>query len=160
MPVPTIRIRPLQPQDRDAFRALNEEWITKYFHLEAQDRLVLGDPVTHILKPGGQVFIALAGDEEEAVGCCALIHLSDGAFELSKMAVAPAYRGQGIGRKILEYTIAQARDMGAKSLRLGSNTLLANAIHLYESFGVQHRPPQSGPSPPYARANVFMELQL
>jgi predicted GNAT family acetyltransferase len=38
------------------------------------------------------------------------------------MAVSPAMRGLGIGRKLLEHAIAQARELGAKSLFLGSNS--------------------------------------
>lgn len=156
--VPDISIRPFQASDRDAFRKLNEEWIARRFALEPQDHLVLGDPDTHILQLGGHIFMACT--EGGAVGCCALIPLTPGVFELAKMTVAEAYRGCGIGRKILEHTIAQARALGAKSLHLGSNTVLADAIHLYESCGFKHRPPESVPPSPYARANVFMDLDL
>ena len=50
--------------------------------------------------------------------------------------------------------------MGARSLFLGSNSRLENAVHLYESIGFRHVPPESIPEMPYARANVFMELSL
>jgi len=69
-------------------------------------------------------------------------------------------RGQGIGRRLLEYTIAQARDLGAKSLFLGSNSRLANAVHLYESLGFRHVPPEELPEMHYARADVFMQMAL
>jgi putative acetyltransferase len=156
--VSNIRIRPFRPSDRDAFRELNERWIAQYFGLEQQDRLVLGDPDAHILQPGGHIFMACA--EDTPVGCCALIPLTPEVFELAKMTVAEAYRGCGIGRRILEHTITQARILGAKSLHLGSNKSLADAIHLYQSFGFKHRPPESVPPSPYVRANVFMELWL
>src|SRR5262245_32996501 len=107
-----ISIRPFQAQDERAFRALNEEWIAKYFRIEEQDRLVLGDPELHIIEPGGQIFMAFDGDQP--IGCCALIRREDPhSFELAKMSVAPAYRGQGVGRRILEYAIAQAKAIGA-----------------------------------------------
>jgi putative acetyltransferase len=153
-----LRIRPFQPGDAVAFRSLNEDWINKYFGLEEQDRHALNDPKEHILQPGGHIFMAFADDK--AIGCCALIPVRPGVFELAKMAVAEEHRGRGIGRQILEYTVAQAKALGAKSLFLGSNTKLADAIHLYESLGFCHLPPESIASYPYARANVFMELQL
>jgi N-acetylglutamate synthase-like GNAT family acetyltransferase len=156
MSVQDIAIRPFQPGDAAAFRLLNEAWIAKYFALEDEDRVVLGNPVERILKPGGQIFVAVAGGE--CIGCCALIPLRPGVFELGKMAVAEAYRGQGVGRKMLEYTIAQSKALGAASLVLGSNTMLKNAIHLYESLGFRHIPPERVPKSPYTRANVFMEL--
>jgi hypothetical protein len=43
---------------------------------------------------------------------------------------------------------------------LGSNTRLKNAVHLYESVGFRHVPPERVPAVPYTRANVFMEMQL
>jgi putative acetyltransferase len=81
-------------------------------------------------------------------------------FEVAKMAVSESCRGHGIGRKLLEYAIAQAKALGAHTLELASNTKLANAVHLYESVGFRHLPPERVEPSPYARANVFMELHL
>ncbi len=92
-----LSIRSFEPGDGEVFRALNEEWISRYFVMEADDELVLGDPEEHILRPGGEVFIARA--EGRPVGCCALIIKEDGVIELSKMAVDPGYPGRGIGRR-------------------------------------------------------------
>jgi N-acetylglutamate synthase-like GNAT family acetyltransferase len=156
---PEIEIRPLAPgEDATAFRTLNEEWITRYFILEAKDRETLGDPENTILRKGGHIFMVYAA--QEPVGCVALIPLAGGVYELSKMAVDSRLRGQGIGRRLLEYAIAQARNIGAKSLFLGSSTKLMNAVHLYESVGFRHVSPESLPPMPYRRADVFMELPL
>lgn len=158
MSLPAIEIRPFQSTDALAFRLLNEAWIGKYFSLEEEDHAVLGNPIERILNPGGHIFMAVDGSK--CVGCCALIPHRPGVFELAKMAVAEEYRGRGIGRKILEHTIVQARNLGAKSLFLGSNTNLKDAIHLYESAGFRHLPPECVPPSPYTRANVFMELHF
>ena len=85
---------------------------------------------------------------------------SNGVYELSKMAVAPAMRGLGIGRRLLEHTVAKARLLGAKSLFLGSSTKLKNAVHLYESIGFRHVDPATLPDMHYSRADVFMEMPL
>ena len=154
-----IEFRPLEiGEDGTAFRTLNEEWISRYFVLEPKDRETLGDPENTILRKGGRIFMVWAGGE--AVGCVALIPMGDGVYELSKMAVSPAMRGQGIGRRLLEYAIQQARTMGAASLFLGSNSVLKNAVHLYESVGFTHVPPEKLPPMHYARADVFMEMAL
>jgi putative acetyltransferase len=140
--------------DMTAFRVLNEEWITKFFVMEAKDREVLNDPEGKILAKGGKVFIAWVDGEE--VGCVALIPMGDGVYELSKMAVSPRAQGKGIGRKLLLQCIADGRAMGAKSLFLGSSTKLKNAVHLYESVGFRHVPEAELPKMDYARADVFM----
>ena len=54
--------------------------------------------------------------EDEPVGCCALLPKADGEYELGKMAVAEHLRGQGIGRILLDHTLAHARIIGAKRL--------------------------------------------
>jgi putative acetyltransferase len=156
--MPEITFRLLQPGDADAFRELNEQWIAKYFRVEEHDVVQLSDPGRTILAPGGQIVMAVAGDEK--IGCCALIFMRPGIFEVAKMAISERYRGQGIGRKLLEQTIAQAKTMGAHTLELASNWKLANAVHLYESLGFRHLPPERVEPTPYARANVFMELNL
>ena len=155
--VPEIEFRLFQHGDAEPFRELNEAWIARYFRLEEQDRIQLGDPES-VLRHGGQIVMAVA--DEERIGCCALIFVKPGVFEVAKMAVSESYRGHGIGRKLLEYTIAQAKVIGARTLELASNTKLVNAVHLYESVGFRHLPPERVEPSPYARANVFMELHL
>jgi len=156
---PRIEIRALRiGEDGTAFRTLNEEWITHFFKLEDKDREVLGDPEKKILRIGGSVFMVYADDVP--VGCVALIPMENGVYELAKMAVSPALRGFGIGRRLLEYAVAQARAQGIRQLFLGSSTKLVNAVHLYESIGFTHLSPERRPPSAYARADVFMEMTL
>jgi ribosomal protein S18 acetylase RimI-like enzyme len=151
-------VRLFQPGDEEAFRALNEAWITKYFRLEDKDRETLQDPHTHILLRGGQIFMAVRDDER--IGCCALVALKDGGMEVAKMAVAESERGQGIGRKLLDCAIAYARNQAVPRLYLETNNSLPNAIRLYESAGFERLPTERIQPSPYARANVYMEMNL
>src|SRR5262249_28062000 len=110
---PEIEIRPFQPGDEPDFRRLNEEWITKHFGTtEEADRAILSDPWGKVIKGGGHIFIAVSNGE--AIGCCALVATEPGVFELAKMAVSEPCQGRGIGRKLLEHTVAQARALGAQ----------------------------------------------
>ncbi|MEI9981594.1 MAG: GNAT family N-acetyltransferase [Edaphobacter sp.] len=152
-----ITIRLFQPSDANSFRELNEAWISKFFRLEEQDHIQLAQP-ENILRDGGQIIMAVAG--EERIGCCALVYMKPGIFEVAKMAVSENYQGRGVGRKILEFTIAQGKTLGAHTLELVTNSGLSNAIHLYESLGFRHLPPERVEPSPYARADVFMELHL
>ena len=150
-----VEIRTFRPEDAAAFKELNEAWIRKYFSMEEHDYEMLDDPEGYIIRPGGQIVMAFA--DRRAMGCCALIPVKPGVLELAKMAVAEKSRGLGIGRKVLEFTVEKAREMGAIRLVLGTNSKLLDAVHLYESVGFRHLPPE--PSP-YARADVFMEMML
>jgi GNAT superfamily N-acetyltransferase len=150
-------LRNFRPGDEDAFRLLNEEWISRYFRLEDKDRETLGNP-GKILEAGGQIVMALLG--EERIGCCALIRLGADEYEIAKMTVTDKYRGRGFGRAVLAGTIDEARRMGAKRLYLETNSSLTPAITLYESLGFRHLPAERVVTSPYARADVYMELFL
>lgn len=153
-----VIFREFHPGDREAFRTLNEAWIEKYFQLEEKDRETLGDPERYILAKGG--YIAMAERAGRAVGCCALIALADGRFEVAKMTVAESERGRGVGRLLLEHVIEFAREKRVRSLYLETNSGLHNAIHLYEAVGFRHLPEDRVTPSPYARANVYMEMTL
>lgn len=155
---PEIHIRPFEPRDTGAFRALNEAWINTLFGMEDEDGRILTDPIHYVLEPGGHIFIAET--DSRTIGCCALVLMRPGVYEVAKMAVSEELRGHGIGRLILEHVITRARDLGAHELELATNTRLANAVHLYESLGFQHLPPERVTPSPFARANVYMEMHL
>jgi putative acetyltransferase len=126
--------------------------------IEEKDVEVLSDPVGKILECGGHILMAAAGTNR--IGTCALLAMEPGTFEVAKMAVDEHYRGEGIGRVLLECTIIEARRLGARRLYLETNSGLANAIHLYESVGFCHLPLHRVTPSPYARANVYMEKLL
>ncbi|QOY86680.1 GNAT family N-acetyltransferase [Paludibaculum fermentans] len=154
----TVFIRPFQAGDEHAFRALNEAWIAAIFTIEAKDREVLEHPVEKILTPGGHILMAVSGGR--AVGCGALLAMPDGGFEVAKMAVDESLRGRGIGRMVLVALIDHSRNLGAPRLFLETNHQLANAIHLYESCGFVHMPPDRVKPSPYVRSDVSMEMLL
>jgi len=151
-----MRIIPFEPRHADAWRTLNEAWIGEHFVIEPKDRQVLDDPAGQILVKGGAIFMVedAAG---AAIGCCALIAMADGGFELAKMTVAPAARGSGLGRALLSACIEAGRAAGAPRLYLETNSSLGPALALYRAMGFRDLP--AAPTP-YARCNVWMELRL
>ena len=153
-----VVFRSFEAGDRDAFRTLNEVWIEQYFRIEEKDRETLGDPETHILAKGG--YILMAERAGRAVGCCALIAQGNGGYEVAKMTVAESERGQGLGRRMLEHLIGFAREKKMARLYLETNSVLGPAIRIYEAVGFQHLPPERVKPSPYARSNVFMEMNL
>lgn len=158
MPATELTIREFRPGDEDAFRRLNEEWIIRYFVLEPKDVASLADPQRTILDRGGRIFLAVR--DGQTVGCCALLAMAPGEFEVAKMAVTESCQGAGIGRLLLAKTIEAARAWGARRLYLETNRELAPAIRLYESLGFRDVPPERVVPSPYARANVYMELNF
>ncbi|PYY36909.1 GNAT family N-acetyltransferase [Curtobacterium sp. MCJR17_055] len=144
--------------DAAAFRSLNERWITTFFTLEDEDRRLLGDPVQHIVEPGGVVLVARLGSD--VVGCVGLAPHGDDAFELVKMAVDPDHQGHGTGRRLIRAAVDRARELGARRVLLETNSGLTSAVHLYETTGFRHLRTDEHPPSPYVRADVAMVLDL
>jgi putative acetyltransferase len=151
-----LTIREFEPGDEAAFRMLNEEWIKRYFVIEPKDESSFADPRGSILARGGRIFLAV--QDGQTIGCCALLAMGSGEFEVAKMAVSESHQRNGIGRRLLEKAIAEARASGAHRLYLETNRKMQPAIRLYESLGFRHLPPERIVPSPYARANVYMEL--
>ena len=157
-PQTEVSIREFSSGDEIAFRNLNEEWIVRNFALEPKETEMLADPRGTILERGGRIFLAVR--DGQTVGCCALLVIAPGEFEVAKMAVTESHRRAGIGRQLLQRAIAEARALGAHRLYLETNWKLPAAIRLYESLGFRHLPPERVVPSVYARANVYMELFL
>jgi GNAT superfamily N-acetyltransferase len=153
-----VIVREFQPADAEAFFELNREWIQRYFWLEPADLEVLWYPQTAILDNGGRILMAERNGV--CVGCCALLAMGPGEYELAKMAVAPAERRHGIGRRLMTAAIALAEELGATRLYLETNATLPGAIALYESMGFRHLPKERIKPSHYARADVFMERMM
>ena len=150
-----VTIVPYQPQYRDAFRRLNEEWLTEYMEIEPEDARVLADPEGTIIAGGGAIVLAL--DAATPIGAGALINEGNGKFELAKMAVTGPYRGQGIGRRIAEHLIEMVRGFGAREVELVSATILPAATPLYRKLGFVEIPLGDNP---YTRADIRMTKTL
>ncbi|MFV5998619.1 GNAT family N-acetyltransferase [Streptomyces sp. NPDC056231] len=157
---PTVVSSIASQSEADAFRALNEEWISRLFTLQEEDRAVLADPFGRIVGPGGDVLLAHEPGSDAVVGCIALLAYPDAVFELAKMAVAPTAQGRGIGRQLIAAAIDRARALGGARLFLGTNSKLAPAIHLYENAGFARITRDRLPvADYYARADILMELK-
>ncbi|MFL5616900.1 MAG: GNAT family N-acetyltransferase [Gemmatimonadaceae bacterium] len=85
------------------------------------------------IAPLGAIWLAQANGE--AIGCVALRPLPDGIGEVKRMYVEAAWRGNGVGRALLQTLIAHARALGYQQLRLGTITEMTAARSLYQSLG-------------------------
>lgn len=149
-----ITIRHYRPEDQVYFEAFNRQWIEEYFQMEPVDQQVLTNPEQHILAHGGMILIACL--DETVVGTVALKKIDQHTFEFTKMAVKADHRGRNIGKALSLAAIDRARNIGAKSIILYSNTILEAAIALYRKLGFEEVPLDG----PYKRSNIKMQLEL
>tara|TARA_B100001175_G_scaffold48564_1_gene37981 strand:+ start:180 stop:644 length:465 start_codon:yes stop_codon:yes gene_type:complete len=138
------------------FYDLNIEWLKRFFEVEDYDYEVLSNSKKHIINKGGKIFFAQLNSE--IVGTIALMPTSKkNVFELTKMAVKPNYRNNGIGKKLLDKCIEFSKINKFSSIILYSNKKLKNAIHLYYSYGFKKINLEK--NCPYKRANIKMEIK-
>ena len=106
--------------------------------------------------PRGRLLLAFI--DGAPVGCGALRPFDQLACEMKRLYVRPKHKGQGIGRKLAERLIAEAKQIGYTRMRLDTIPAeMMEANRLYLSLGFHEIPeyyhnPQPGTS--------YMELAL
>ena len=151
-----IKFRKYSNKDAFIFRSLNLEWLETYFFVEPIDELILNNPKSKILDPGGHIIMVELNSK--VIGTFTFIKIEDSVFEFSKMTINSIYRGQGYGNSIMKYAISFAKKNEWKKIVLYSNTKLENSIHLYYKYGFLEVEMESNVV--YSRGNIKMELNL
>jgi ribosomal protein S18 acetylase RimI-like enzyme len=69
-----------------------------------------------------------------------------GAYFIDNVAVDPARQGEGLGRKLLEYSAAQAQRLNLPAVRLYTNVTMTENLAIYRHFGFveSHRAMENG----------------
>lgn len=91
--------------------------------------------LTALQAPGVRLWVAIEGGT--IVGTCGLAWLEPDHEELKSMRTDPARRGRGIGRRLLDVIISDARNRGVRriSLETGSADFFVAARALYAKAG-------------------------
>jgi len=105
--------------------------------------------------PRGRLLLAWA--DGGAAGCVALRPLGGSICEMKRLFVRPAFRGQDVGRMLVEKIVAEAGAIGYSNMRLDTLPSMSAATKLYESVGFTRIPAY------YAtplQDTIFMGLKL
>ncbi len=146
------------PQDIEAVKALFIEYARSLdFELCFQDfdHEMTTFPAKYAAPEGA---LLLARDEAgEAAGAVGLWRLDDGICEMKRLYARPAFRDQGIGRKLAQAIVGLARDLGYRRMRLDTLPSMVAARKLYGTMGF--RETRAYTVNPIAGA-LFLELEL
>ncbi len=106
--------------------------------------------------PAGGLWLARV--DGELAGVVGLRPLENGAAELKRLWLRPAFRGHGLGRRLTLTAIDAASAAGYRALRLDTvGTLMASARALYDDLGFREIPPYyHNPHPEVS----YLELDL
>jgi ribosomal protein S18 acetylase RimI-like enzyme len=88
--------------------------------------------------PPGRLLLARRG--AEVAGCVGLRPLDAARGEMKRLYLRPQFRGHGMGRRLAEAVIAEARAIGYASLVLDSLASMRAARALYDSLGFREIP--------------------
>lgn len=106
--------------------------------------------------PEGRLYIVKFDDNYS--GCIALRKLENGICEMKRLYLREKIRGKGIGRKLVEKIINDAKEIGYDKMRLDTiKDKMPNAVDMYERYGfVKIERYYDNPNP----HTLFMELEL
>ncbi len=83
--------------------------------------------------PGGRLYLAV--EDGAAVGCIGLRRIDGENCELKRLYVRPAFRGRGLSRLLMARILADAREIGYKTMLLDTLPFLQSAQHIYRAAG-------------------------
>jgi putative acetyltransferase len=106
--------------------------------------------------PSGRLLLGVW--DGELAGCVALHGLGAGICEMKRLYLRPAFRARGLGRKMIDGVIREARAIGYQCLRLDTiEPRMKDAVALYRRMGFREIAPyRENP----VEGTLYMELDL
>jgi len=131
-----VTIRPIEPGDADGYLAVfgtvaaEGRWIGTELPIQADQEARIRQAAVN---PAEGQFTSVAVSRDQVVGF-AHVNIDRGHSRLG-MAIIDGYRGQGIGRALLDVCVEWSRDYGAHKIDLEVWPHNAGARRLYERAG-------------------------
>lgn len=89
----------------------------------------------------GGAFDVLLDETGAIIGCVGLYRIGHATCELRKMYLDRAHRGRGLGKRLMEHALDQARQLGFRRIILETASVLHEAIVMYINYGFRRYEP-------------------
>jgi putative acetyltransferase len=137
-----IDLRPAGREEGTAIRAVLDAGFREVWGLSLEDIQERYDPLDDMIDPGSYyaahrgIFLVLV-HEGRVIGTGGISKLGPEIAELRRLWVLKDYRGQGLGRRMVEGLLVFARrsDYWVVRLEVATPDLQRPAVHLYERLG-------------------------
>ncbi len=112
------------------------------FHLDLPGTVYFDPELNHLSsfyneKPDKRAYFILTDGEGNVVGGIGYAEFDgyENCAELQKLYLADAAKGYGLGKKLMQFIVAEAHNAGYQKLYLETHSNLATAVHIYEKLG-------------------------
>ncbi|MGW2823430.1 GNAT family N-acetyltransferase [Streptomyces sp. NPDC001443] len=128
-------IRPAVAADVPAVRAVTDAAYHRYIErIGVVPQPMEADHAANVA--AGRVFVTVGPGTAEVTGLVVLETHEDHLF-LDSIAVHPDAQGGGVGRRLLEFVDARARELGLPEVRLYTNALMWENQEIYPKYGYE-----------------------
>lgn len=105
--------------------------------------------------PEGRLYIAYVNSK--AAGCIGMRRIDDKNCEMKRLYVKPEYRGNGLGKILVDRIISDAKAEGYRHMLLDTLPFLESALKLYRAYGF-YEIKSYNDSP--MKTSIFMRLDI
>ena len=149
-----LQIKKYEDKYHKQFKKISLGWLHAFNLYEKADDDLLDNPNKYLEK-GSSIFLAHFNDK--VVGTVSICLINTSVYEIMKLGVVDAYKGLGVGKKLMETCINLCIEKEIKLITLETSSKLKSAIKLYEKLEFIHVEIKDSC---YESADVKMELKL
>ena len=134
-----INIRPVEEKDNKVLASIIKNALTE-FNANKPGTVYFDESTNYLyeLFKNGNGIYNVAEVEHKVMGGAGIYHtdgLDEDTCELVKLYLAPAGRGKGIAKLLMQQCLDKAKQLGYKKIYLETMPELTVAIPMYEKFG-------------------------